>query len=93
MITPPSTTPDIDAANCATETSPKMDVQKALILATSDAVYVVYWFLFNGLHLFSSQMKIVSEYDQEIPKSQTVDNPMAPQRRAAQQSRDTRKTN
>ena len=28
--------------------------------------------------------KIVSEYDQEIPQSQTADNPMAQQERAAQ---------
>ena len=38
-------------------------------------------------------LKIVSEYDQEIPQSQTADNPMAPRGRAAQPSRDTRKTN
>ena len=37
--------------------------------------------------------KIVSEYDQEIPQSQTADNPIAPPGRAAQPSRDTRKTN
>ena len=37
--------------------------------------------------------KIVSEYDQEIPQSQTADNTMAPQGRATQPSRDTRKTN
>ena len=37
--------------------------------------------------------KIVSEYDQEIPQSQTADNPMAPRGRATQPSRDTRKTN
>ena len=37
--------------------------------------------------------KIVSEYDQEIPQSQTADNPVAPQGRAAQPSQDTRKTN
>ena len=37
--------------------------------------------------------KIVSEYDQEIPQSQTANNPIAPQGRAAQPSRDTRKTN
>ena len=37
--------------------------------------------------------KIVSEYDQKIPQSQTADNPVAPQGRAAQPSRDTRKTN
>ena len=32
--------------------------------------------------------KIVSEYDQEIPQSQTADNPVAPRGRAAQPSRD-----
>ena len=37
--------------------------------------------------------KLVSEYDQEIPQSQTADNPMAPRGRAAQPSRDTGKTN
>ena len=37
--------------------------------------------------------KTVSEYDQEIPQSQTADNPDAPGGRAAQPSRDTRKTN
>ena len=40
-----------------------------------------------------SNKKIVSEYDQEIPQSQTADNPVAPRGRAAQPSRDTRKTN
>ena len=57
MTTPPSTSPDIDATNCVTETSLLKDVQEALILTTTDAVHVVYWFLFNGRHLFSSQMK------------------------------------
>ena len=38
-------------------------------------------------------LKIVSEYDQEIPQSQTADNPVAPRGRAAQPSRDTWKTN
>ena len=37
--------------------------------------------------------KIVSEYDQEIPQSQTADNPVASRGRAAQPSGDTRKTN
>ena len=36
--------------------------------------------------------KIVSEYDQEIPQSQTVENPVAPRGRATQPSRDTRNT-
>ena len=37
--------------------------------------------------------KTVSEYDQEIPQSQTADNPVAPRGRAAQPSRDSRRTN
>ena len=37
--------------------------------------------------------KKVSEYDQEIPQSQTADNPVAPRGRAAQPSQDTRRTN
>ena len=41
----------------------------------------------------AASIKIVSEYDQEIPQSQTADNPVAPQGRAAHPSRDTRKTN
>ena len=36
-------------------------------------------------------IKKVSEYDQEMPQSQTADNPVAPRGRAAQPSRDTRK--
>ena len=40
-----------------------------------------------------AKAKIVNEYDQEIPQSQTADNPVAPRGRAAQPSRDTRKTN
>ena len=31
-------------------------------------------------------LEIVSEYDQEIPQSQTADNPVAPRGRAAQPS-------
>ena len=38
-------------------------------------------------------IKIVSEYDQELPQSQTADNPVAPRGIAAQPSRDTRKIN
>ena len=38
-------------------------------------------------------LKIVSEYDQEIPQSQTADNPVASRGRAVQPSRNTRKTN
>ena len=43
--------------------------------------------------LFLNRYKKVSEYDQEIPQSQTADNPVAPRGRAAQPSRETRKTN
>ena len=42
---------------------------------------------------YTNIAKIVSEYDQEIPQSQTTDNPMAPPGRATQPSGDTRKTN
>ena len=37
--------------------------------------------------------KIISEYDQEMPQSQTADKLMAPRGRATQQSRYTSKTN
>ena len=37
--------------------------------------------------------KMESEYDQEIPQSQTEDKPVAPQGSATQPSRDTSKTN
>ena len=40
-----------------------------------------------------NRAKIVSGHAQEIPQSQTADNPVAPQGRAAQPSQDTRKTN
>ena len=41
----------------------------------------------------NSIIKKVSEYDQEIPQSQTEDSPMAPRGRATQPLQDTRKTN
>ena len=44
-------------------------------------------------YMFAYVAKIVSEYDQEVPQSQTADKPMAPRGRATQQSQDTRKTN
>ena len=49
--------------------------------------------LCESISYASLPAKIVSEYDQEIPQSQTADNPVAPRGRAAQPSRDTRKTN
>ena len=55
--TPPCTTSDIDATNCATETSPKKNVQIALIVTTTNEVHVVYWFLFNAWHLFVRKRK------------------------------------
>ena len=49
----------------------------------------------NSISEFSviEGLKIVSEYDQEIPQSQTADYHVAPRGRAAQPSHDTRKTN
>ena len=48
---------------------------------------------YTGYLNFINGPIIVNEYDQEIPQSQTADNPVAPRGRAAQPSRDTRKTN
>ena len=53
----------------------------------------VFWFMLRRYKGYSLPLKIVSEYDQEIPQLQTVDNPMAPQGRVTQPSRYTRKTN
>ena len=36
--------------------------------------------------VINAYLKIVNEYDQEIPQSQTADNPVAPRGRAAQPS-------
>ena len=41
----------------------------------------------------SKLLKIVSEYDQEIPQSQTADNPMAPRGRAATPGRQIKQSN
>ena len=49
--------------------------------------------ILHCMHICEMTLKTVSEYDQEIPQSQTADNPMASRGRAAQPSRDTRKTN
>ena len=51
--------------------------------------------LLEWLNSYLSQRKqnIVSEYDQEIPQSQTADNPVEQRGRATQPSQDTRKTN
>ena len=47
----------------------------------------------KAMHVNFLFTKIVSEYNQEIPQPQTADNPVAPRGRAAQPSRDTRRTN
>ena len=39
--------------------------------------------LFKIMFHLEYLLKIVNEYDQEIPQSQTADNPLAPQGRAA----------
>ena len=51
-----------------------------------------FWTFFFVIDMWIA-LKIVSEYDLEIPQSQTADKPMAPRGRATQQSRGTRKTN
>ena len=45
----------------------------------------------TGVGVSILKPKIVSEYDQEIPQSQTADNPVAPRGRAAQPSRESSK--
>ena len=57
----------------------------------SQLANIVFWIQHTKLPLIRLS-KIVSEYDQEIPQSQTADNPAAPRGRAAQPSQDTRKT-
>ena len=41
--------PDVDSTNCATETTPKMVVQVALILMTANVIHEVYWFCFKSI--------------------------------------------
>ena len=71
---------------------------KKVSMIVFNTIYICYKFqslLILDIHsvVISEFPKIVSEYDQEIPQSQTADNPVAPRGRAAQPSRDTRKTN
>ena len=47
---------------------------------------LIWEYLHVHLDIKQSKPKIVSEYDQDIPQSQTADNPMAPQGRVAQPS-------
>ena len=55
------------------------DISCLLWIVGNIAIYFIVW-----------PAKIVSEYDQEIPQSQTADKPMAPRGIATQPSRDTR---
>ena len=76
-------------------------VGKVSITALYKAASVVGTVVITALYKATSAVGTVvntslyknSKYDQEIPQSQTTDNPMAPQGRAAQSSRDTRNTN
>ena len=56
-------------------------------------IYIAKYLILYVIWYFIKMSKIVSEYDQEIPKRQTADNPMALRGRATQPPRDTRKTN
>ena len=74
--------------------------EKTLLILYQGSKGVHYFPGGGGVKLFpggggsnASFFRIVSEYDQEIPQSQTADNPVAPRGRAAQPSQDTRKTN
>ena len=67
------------------------DGVKGSKLFSSDDCHFAYQI--KGIKHSTKCTKIVSEYDQEIPQSQTADNPLAPRGRVAQPSQDTRKTN
>ena len=62
-------------------------------VSTKNETFLLFVLLFKLCSTFSLRTfsQIVSEYDQEIPQSQTADNPVAPRGRAAQPSRDTRR--
>ena len=51
------------------------------------SIYHIFLY-YLSMHVFGN-----SDYDQEIPQSQTADKPMTLQGKATQQSQDTRKTN
>ena len=63
-----------------------------LIVSIPDLCNLTYFyydmFRVRSVETFLFTIKIVSEYDQEIPQSQTADNPVAPRGRAAQPSQD-----
>ena len=75
--------------------SPLQYFDKVLKAMTSILHYTNAWAkpAFPSNMFLKVYSKIVSEHDQEIPQSQTADNPVAPRGRAAQPPRDTRKTN
>ena len=69
-------------------------LQQTTCLVVNPITVSNFAFLFNWTPMgLTSDSIIVSEYDQEIPQSQTADNPVAPRGRAAKPSRDTGKTN
>ena len=63
-----------------------------LVVLITEFCLLLYFELLSICIMFFGATKIVSEYDQEIPQSQTADKPMAPRGKATQQSRDTMKT-
>ena len=74
-----------------------VDVKLLHIVSDNNLIKGVHRFVLSPFRTLRRQKctgfsKIVSEYDQEIPQSQNADNPVVPQERAAQPSRDTRKT-
>ena len=66
-------------------TTTKGNIDKIRNILKTDAGFTI--------RLLTQMTKIVSEYDQVIPQSQTADNTVAPRGRATQPSRITRKTN
>ena len=69
-----------------------METQNTFLLIVVTFQFALTWLLIVIKTEYPLSKK-VSEYDQEIPQSQTADNLTTPQGRATQPSRDTRKTN
>ena len=68
---------------------------KILTVYTLNSLLLTFKAHNHKLYVFCRPLNYLknSEYDKEIPQSQTADNPVAPRGTAAQPSRDTRKTN
>ena len=61
-----------------------MKIQMKYRISSGSSLFAKTETIIRERYDFIWKLKIVSEYDQEIPQSQTADNPVAPRGRAAQ---------